>query len=140
MINTADFTKRLKKVIDYYDLSASAFADQLGVQRSSISHILSGRNKPSLEFVMKILSNFPEVELYWLLNGKGSFPATDENKIAAASAPISKPKTEETSVQQSLSLEEKVASTFPSQITASEKDIAKIVIFYTDGTFEAYQK
>ncbi|KAB8153564.1 helix-turn-helix domain-containing protein [Kordia sp. TARA_039_SRF] len=140
MINTDDFTKRLKKVIDYYDLSASAFADQLGVQRSSISHILSGRNKPSLEFVMKILSNFPEVELYWLLNGKGNFPATDENKIAAASAPISKPKTEETSVQQSLSLEEKVISTIPSQTTSSEKTIDKIVIFYTDGTFEAYQK
>jgi transcriptional regulator with XRE-family HTH domain len=140
MINTTDFTKRLKKVIDYYDLSASAFADQLGVQRSSISHILSGRNKPSLEFVMKILSNFPEVELYWLLNGKGSFPATDENKIAVASAPISKPKTEETPVQQSLSLEEKVVSTIPSQTTSSEKTIDKIVIFYTDGTFEAYQK
>ncbi|PTX61601.1 helix-turn-helix protein [Kordia periserrulae] len=140
MINTDNFTKRLKKVIDYYDLSASAFADQLGVQRSSISHILSGRNKPSLEFVMKILSNFPEVELYWLLNGKGNFPATDENKIAATSTTIPKPKTKETSVQQSLPLEEKITSAIPSQTISSEKTIDKIVIFYTDGTFEAYQK
>ncbi len=78
MINTEAFTKRLQQVMDYYGESASSFAEKIGVQRSSISHILSGRNKPSLEFVLKILSAFPEVELYWLLNGKGEFPATKE--------------------------------------------------------------
>ncbi|MCH2193077.1 helix-turn-helix transcriptional regulator [Kordia sp.] len=140
MLNTSDFTKRLKKVIEYYDLSASAFADRLGVQRSSISHILSGRNKPSLEFVMKILSNFPEVELYWLLNGKGSFPKTEANEILQPTAPISKPKTTQTTIQQSLPLEEKIQATIPSQVSSSDKTIDKIVIFYTDGTFEAYQK
>ena len=75
MINNEDFTKRLKKVIDYYGESASSFSEKIGVQRSSISHILSGRNKPSLEFVLKVLSSFPEVELYWLMNGKGVFPS-----------------------------------------------------------------
>lgn len=140
MINTAGFTKRLKKVIEYYDLSASAFADKLGVQRSSISHILSGRNKPSLEFVMKILSNFPEVELYWLLNGKGSFPKLTASENVSTATPISTPKTTQTTVQQSLPLEEKITSTIPSNISTNGKAIDKIVIFYTDGTFEAYQK
>ncbi|MGH1388186.1 helix-turn-helix domain-containing protein [Kordia sp.] len=140
MINTTDFTKRLKKVIEYYDLSASAFADKLGVQRSSISHILSGRNKPSLEFVMKILSNFPEVELYWLLNGKGSFPKSTASVNVPTATPISIPKTTQTTVQQSLPLEEKVTSTIPTNISTNGKTIDKIVIFYTDGTFEAYQK
>ncbi|WP_452598137.1 helix-turn-helix domain-containing protein, partial [Pontimicrobium sp. MEBiC01747] len=74
MLNNEEFTKRLKKIIDYYGESASSFAEKIGVQRSSISHILSGRNKPSLEFVLKVLSAFPEVELYWLMNGKGKFP------------------------------------------------------------------
>ena len=140
MINTTDFTKRLKKVIEYYDLSASAFADKLGVQRSSISHILSGRNKPSLEFVMKILNNFPEVELYWLLNGKGSFPKSTASENVSIATPISTPKNTQTTIQQSLPLEEKVTSTIPSNISTNEKTIDKIVIFYTDGTFEAYQK
>ena len=81
MINTEDFIKRLQKVIDYYGESASSFAEKIGVQRSSISHILSGRNKPSLEFVLKILSSFPEVELYWLLNGKGDFPSLNTLEI-----------------------------------------------------------
>ncbi|WP_370098658.1 helix-turn-helix domain-containing protein, partial [Xanthomarina gelatinilytica] len=71
MINNEEFSKRLQKVMDYYNESASSFAEKIGVQRSSISHILSGRNKPSLDFVLKVLSSFPEVELYWLLNGKG---------------------------------------------------------------------
>lgn len=136
MINTADFSKRLTKVIDYYGLSASAFADTLGVQRSSISHILSGRNKPSLEFVMKILSNFPEVELYWLLNGKGSFPKATSAENVIAPTSTSRPKIEQQSIQQSLPLEEKVAS----EILTSGKVIDKIVIFYSDGTFEAYHK
>lgn len=136
MINTTNFSKRLKKVIDYYGLSASAFADKLGVQRSSISHILSGRNKPSLEFVMKILHAFPEVELYWLLNGKGSFPKISQQEIVATPPPISTPKIEKQVTQQSLTLEENVVSNIPS----NGKEIDKIVIFYTDGTFEAYQK
>ena len=78
MLNTSDFTKRLKKVIEYYDLSASAFADRLGVKRSSISHILSGRNKPSLEFIQKILASFPKVSADWLISGN---TAIIENNI-----------------------------------------------------------
>ncbi|WP_420573358.1 helix-turn-helix domain-containing protein [Kordia sp.] len=140
MINTPDFTKRLKKVIEYYDLSASAFADKLGVQRSSISHILSGRNKPSLEFVMKVLNNFPEVELYWLLNGKGSFPKNNSPQKVVTSPPVSTPKITESPRQQSLTLEEKVTSTIPSNTSSQGKTIDKIVIFYTDGTFDSYQK
>ena len=73
MVNTEDFIKRLEYLLDYYSLNASSFADKIRVQRSSISHLLSGRNKPSLDFVMKIADAFPNVNLYWILNGKGSF-------------------------------------------------------------------
>ena len=78
MVNIDDFIKRLEIILDYYSLSASAFADKVGVQRSSLSHLLSGRNKPSLDFILKITQKFPEVDLYWILNGKGNFPK-DEN-------------------------------------------------------------
>ena len=69
MVNNEAFKTRLEKIISYYDLSAAAFADAIGVQRSSISHLLSGRNKPSLDFVLKVIQQYPEVNLYWLLNG-----------------------------------------------------------------------
>lgn len=121
MINNEAFTKRLQKVIDYYGESASSFAEKIGVQRSSISHILSGRNKPSLDFVLKVLSSFPEVELYWLLNGKGEFPS---NKNIANT----KTKTPELKTEDTLQSE-----------TKNKKEIERIIIFYTDGSFKNFQ-
>ncbi|QOW09340.1 helix-turn-helix transcriptional regulator [Kaistella flava (ex Peng et al. 2021)] len=66
-----DLKERISKVITYSELSLSEFADEIEVQRSSISHITSGRNKPSLDFLMKIKSRFPELEWEWLIEGEG---------------------------------------------------------------------
>jgi len=115
MVNTEEFIVRLEKILDYYGLSAAAFADKIGVQRSSISHLLSGRNKPSLEFVMKVVRAFPEVNLYWLLNGKGTFPAKKEI------TPTPDPKIRRV----------------PEHIPTT-KTIQRIVIFYNDGSFESF--
>ena len=124
MINSEAFAKRLQRVMDYYSESASSFAEKIGVQRSSISHILSGRNKPSLEFVLKIISHYPEVGLYWLLNGKGEFP---QKKDSATNAPEVSPE-----------------PTIPEKETPhqkhrqSPKSIERIVIFYNDGSYKNY--
>jgi len=125
MVNSEDFTKRIEKIMGFYELSATSFADKIQVGRSSISHIISGRNKPSLDFVMKIVQTFPEVELYWLLNGKGNFPPIEHEKVPEKenipSAPI---------------LEEKE---IPKKIKSQQhKEIEKVIVFYTDGTFDAY--
>ena len=125
MINTPDFIKRLQKVIDYYGESASSFAEKIGVQRSSISHILSGRNKPSLDFVLKILHTYPEVELYWLLNGKGNFP---HQSNSATQSPETKPQTPNKNI---------VPETIQ---TEAGKTIKRIIIFYDDGSFENFEK
>jgi DNA-binding XRE family transcriptional regulator len=63
--------ERISKVIEYSNLTSSEFADEIDVQRSSISHITSGRNKPSLEFIIKIKSRFPEILWDWLITGEG---------------------------------------------------------------------
>lgn len=117
MVNIAEFTTRLKKVMDFHQLSASMFADKVGVQRSSISHILSGRNKPSLDFILKVTSEFSDVDMYWLLNGKGSFPKNTESQVAAAPSLFNEPSSE-----------------------TGGKKIQRIVVFYSDGTFDEYQK
>ena len=62
---------RIQLILKSKNLSPSQFADEIQVQRSSISHILSGRNKPSLDFIMKILTTYPEVNADWLIFGKG---------------------------------------------------------------------
>lgn len=69
--------ERISKVIQYSKLSSSEFADEIDVQRSSISHITSGRNKPSLEFIIKIKSRFPEILWDWLVNGDGDMLKKD---------------------------------------------------------------
>ena len=119
MINSEDFTNRLKKLMEYHQLSASTFADKVVVQRSSISHILSGRNKPSLDFILKVTSEFQDVDIHWLLKGKGVFP-----KIVA-STENSTPTT---------------PSLFNDTSVSSGKKIQRIVVFYNDGTFDEYQK
>ena len=114
MVNSEAFIGRLEKILGYYTLTASAFADKIGVQRSSISHLLSGRNKPSLEFVLKVVHTFPEINLYWLLNGKGSFPSPGPGQEESAAKPEQK------------------------GMPIGEKAVDKVIIFYTDGTFQTY--
>jgi transcriptional regulator with XRE-family HTH domain len=160
MINTDDFVKRLETIFDYYGLSASSFADKINVQRSSISHLLSGRNKPSLDFILKVIENFPEVELLWLLNGKGNFPKGENSNSENFNAtPIQKNENEEEinspdlfSTAIPLTENEKnpvfenssknfsnteVFNT-PINTLISNSDIEQIVVFYNDGTFKTY--
>lgn len=66
-----ELNERITKVLEYSKLSPSEFADEIDVQRSNISHITSGRNKPSLDFLIKIKDRFPELEWDWLIYGKG---------------------------------------------------------------------
>mgnify|MGYP000312490472 CR=1 FL=1 len=133
MLNSSEFAKRLQKVIDFYDESASSFAVKIGVQRSSISHILSGRNKPSLDFVMKILHSYPEVELYWLLNGKGEFPSGQKQPEPK------KPNLFEQPVENSKpDVSIPVLKLSSNSTLKSDSDIERIVIFYKNGSFKSY--
>jgi transcriptional regulator with XRE-family HTH domain len=113
MLDTAIFIKRLELIMGHYELS---FADRIDVQRSSISHLLKGRNKPSLEFVMKINQAFSEVDLKWLLYGIGIFP--NDSKETNSSEIVK------------------------NDITPKEnqKQLERIIIFYTDGTFKNYNE
>lgn len=132
MINNEAFIHRLEKILEHYGLSASAFADSLGVQRSGLSHLLSGRNKPSLDFVLKLLHTYPEVDLQWLMNGKGVFPKeSTEKKEIFSDAPESQSEQNSPIVNPPLP----AASSKPVE---TGKRIKEIVIFYEDGTFNAY--
>ena len=147
MINTDHFVKRLETIFEYYGLTASLFADKINVQRSSISHLLSGRNKPSLDFILKVLESFPEVELLWLLNGKGSFPK-GENASEAKIAVMSVEKIEqeidlfsqETPVLETHSEKKSITPKFQTEVKPiySDSKIERIVVFYSDGTFKNY--
>ncbi|WP_367753181.1 helix-turn-helix domain-containing protein [Flavobacterium sp. WC2430] len=147
MVNTEDFIKRLEIILDYYSINASTFADKIGVQRSSLSHLLSGRNKPSLDFILKILEEYPDVDLYWILNGKGNFPKNGDKDLVVENSVTPKLKSNHTIPTAASSIPENLFSqnendkeSFPnveSEIISG--DVDKIVFFYKDGTFKIFK-
>ena len=131
MVNTSNFSKRLQKILDFYGVTATSFSEKIAFNRSTISHLLSGRNKPSLEFVMKVLQTYPEVDLYWLLYGKGSFP-TPLNKVNTQIKATNKQNTlpgveAENSVFENMALK-----------NSNTSAIERIILCYKDGTFKQY--
>ncbi|WP_395051921.1 helix-turn-helix transcriptional regulator [Flavobacterium sp.] len=147
MVNTDDFIKRLEILFDYYTISSSSFADKIGVQRSSLSHLLSGRNKPSLDLILKIIAVFPEVDLYWILNGKGSFPKNNNSENIISDAKKTETSTlfnfptediEELKKVKKSDIEENVIESKLDNNSYSSKIVDKIVFFYTDGSFKEY--
>ena len=135
MVNSTEFGERLQKILDFYEISAAELSKQISVNRSTFSHLLSGRNKPSLDFIMKILQKYPEVELYWLLNGKGTFPIEiNENQT-------------DLRIQEELSkkddfTEKKKKRPIDTDLLAknlNEEEIERIIIFFKDGSFKSFK-
>jgi transcriptional regulator with XRE-family HTH domain len=127
--------ERILEIIKEKGLTPSQFADEIGVQRSGISHLISGRNKPSLEFIMKIKARFPETDMAWLLQGgeKEFFDGTIPVRQAdpSQSTLFETPDVMETQVFQK--------SEKRKTKTEQGKTIEKIVVFYTDRTYREYQ-
>lgn len=117
---------RIKMVIKMHNLSSSAFADKIGVQRSSVSHILTGRNNPSLDFIEKTLISFPRVNADWLIMGKASNIAT-ESSHGGREKTYSVVESEDQSTYSSIENKKTALNT---------RSIDRIVVFYSDGTFE----
>ena len=117
---------RIATIIKVNQLNASSFAEVLGVQRSSLSHILNGRNKPSLDFIEKVLHHFPRVDAQWLITGTQN-EVKSEQKVAKAAS-----KKSEKIASNQIGLDKKMKE-------SPNKEIERIVIFYVDGTFEAYE-
>lgn len=153
MINTDDFIKRLEFLMENYGLNASAFADKIGVQRSSISHLLAGRNKPSLDFILKVQDFFPEVNLYWILNGKEKFLKSDHKydftptyKKDVTPNLFENAATENNNAETILKVSPTINDLEKSRpindvsISNENTEIFKIVIFYRDGTFKDFMK
>ena len=118
MVNNKLIVERIGKIIEENNLSASSFAKMIGVQRSSISHILSGRNNPSLDLLLKIHNAFNYISLEWLILGHNSMEKT---------------------------LEE-IQNVDKSELIIDEKELSdnkqsllrEIVYYYNDGSFERF--
>ncbi len=118
---------RIKMVMKANQLNAASFADRIGVQRSNLSHILTGRNKPSLDFIEKMLIQFPKVNASWLISGQ--IQQTDVIN------PLEEKETVVTNVNAKISTN--VNKEFTSKV--SNKRIVKMITFYEDFTFDEFR-
>ena len=130
MLNNTAIVSRIEEVRKNHQLTAASFATKIGVQRSAISHILSGRNKPSLEFLMKIHDSFDEVKLEWLILGKPT-PLSKNLEIPA----------NHTEINQLTNVLDNVLPVSKSDIS-NESESAEapkeIIYLYENGRFERF--
>ena len=132
---------RINELIKSRKISASQFADEIGVQRSNISHVLSGRNKPSLDFVTKILMTYPEVNADWLLTGQGRMEVLDGTSVEDRGTDniqdlFPEQAGEDENISRARVAEKK--KTGRKGTSAGSKIIERIVILYKDGTFSEF--
>ena len=140
--------ERILELIKNKKLTPSQFADEIGIQRSGMSHIISGRNNPSLEFVMKVLKRYPEIKPEWMLYGTLNPETNSEPEVAKNSETEKDKRTERvflTNAAATLFDETEVADSKPEikpqRILKKEKTgrkIDKIIIFYDDRSFREY--
>ena len=71
---------RIKQIMEYYNITPASLAEQIGINRSSLTHLFSGRNQPSLDLAKKILHCYPEIKTEWLIMGMGEMMRSDEEK------------------------------------------------------------
>ena len=139
---------QLIKLLSQYGLSATRFADEIGVQRSSISHILSGRNKPSYDFIMRIVDKYPEIDVSWLLTGKGNMIVkksndTDKYDTSLLMANTDKDQRRKSDIFDNKKRSEKISDAYVDKskqdsFVTKVKNIEYVILLYNDGTFIQY--
>ena len=126
---------RINKILQDYSLSSTKLADKLNVQRSSISHILSGRNKPGFDFIQKLLRNYPEINAKWLILGDGPMYTSDKQPTLPFSESSESTTPRESNIRSEPNNEYQIRH---SQKGKQQKKVKKIVFFFDDYSFETY--
>ncbi len=134
---------RLIKVLNHLGLTATRLADEIGVQRSGISHILSGRNQPGYDFMVKLLTRFPDINAEWLLLGKGTL-LKDKEPVAEIK-PIKEHSSEAIRQPDLFSTPQTREEDAAAYITrkpdvTNVSSINKVLLLHHDGTFEVYRQ
>lgn len=151
--------ERLEELMQLLNLNPTQFANAIGVQRATLQHILSGRNEPSLKIIMAIHNSFPDVELEWLLNGKGSaIPQLQQNEQSGDDYPLfpgmeslffkddvhkspenSNLRGEEVQPKQRKRRNNKDVEPIQEAVSLyKDKSIKEVVVFFADGTYQKF--
>lgn len=149
--------KQLLELMESESMTPAKFADEIGVQRSSISHILSDRNKPSYDFILKILNRFPKLNAEWLISGQGPMNKAITSSIKDVkqtslfdSNVLHNKNSNQDFIQSNEIISENIKKqdnvkkeeNIPIQTNKLEftnvNNIKLVMLFYNDGTFEQF--
>lgn len=143
--------ERIKKIMEFKQINAGQFADEIGVQRSAMSHVLSGRNNPSLDFMLKIKSAYPNINLDWLLIGEGNMmenlvsEKTKTQMQERFALEIEFPDVESEIKKETLAVESAQVPVKPNDYEIKnevkkefKKSPKQIIVLYNDNTFELF--
>lgn len=138
---------RILKIMEREGLTPSKFAETIGIQRSAMSHIISGRNNPSLDVLLKILEQFTYVDSDWLLFGKGNMmrehvfsePDLFTNTMIFPPDVQAEPEyRKEIRVDTPVNTHKSTVVEQVMHIEKESRNVSKIMIFYSDNTFETF--
>lgn len=132
--------ERIQHFIDHKGISAGELASVLDVQRSNVSHILNGRNKPGAAFIEKFLLAYPDLNARWLLTGMGDMlnNNSDNNlSITSTKSPIKEELKNKASSSQ-LTEQKPEQSDLRQLISNAGKRVLKVILLFSDGTFTSY--
>lgn len=140
--------ERILKIMEREKMNPSRFAEEIGIQRSALSHILNDRNKVSLEVVMKILGRFDYLNTDWLLFGKGAMTASDratfqpelfdKEEIFAYERPAESKYDKEEKIKKAPQVKEPTDKEIVIIKETPLRSVSKILLFYTDNTFDTF--
>lgn len=133
---------RLQQLLALEGLSPAQFAEAIGINRSGISHLLSGRNNPSFEFIQKVMTVFPNLSPEWLILGKGKAykdknDIPEYNDLPVYDEQIPEAELFDTQIEPSeLPENPKFNPIVDNDRVKSDKYITRITVYFSDGTFE----
>ena len=137
--------ERLAHILRAKNLTASQFAELMEIQPSNVSHLLNGRNKPSIDFLIKLKEIFPEYNFDWIIMGKKPITINDPNPVSSDNDDIRFDDEEDKRVMEFDDIDEKIPVTekniveenIDNQIIMkNNQKIEKIIVCYSDKTFE----
>ncbi|MFA5648690.1 MAG: helix-turn-helix transcriptional regulator [Bacteroidales bacterium] len=131
---------RLQKIISAEGLTPAQFAELIGMQRSSISHILSGRNNPSFDMLQNILTKFSKINPNWLIMGKGdmyqkAIQTSLFTEQSSSEQPVKTPSLTNSTLNADAVAQSKVK---PPEDLLFGKNVERVIVFYKDKTFTEY--
>ena len=141
---------RLESILQYYKINSSKLADILSVQRSGISHIMSGRNNPSYDFLVSLLEAFPEINAKWLMTGQGEMideANLDDSNVSDLNEKDNRLdlEIEENTIKDNQDIDKAQDLIDPNgymskQHVVNSSKVEKVIILYSDGKFRDYHK